>query len=104
MPIVNLLQTEAMKNIAHQSGPYKDQKINLTNIVEVMKPAYDDYCARMPGANCHIGCDRRLNFHHNDIDYFLTLQSFPFNEHVVYCAQDEHCLYFAQGKWQLIHF
>ena len=98
VPILKLFQTEAMKNIVHASGPYKDQKINLANIEGVVVPAYNDYCAKMPGTNCHVGCDRQLNLHHNGHDYYLTLTSFPFNEHAVYCTEDEFCLYFADGK------
>ena len=38
VPILKLFETEAMMNIAHSSGPYKDQKINITNIAEVVVP------------------------------------------------------------------
>ena len=95
---MKLLETKAMANIVHSSGPYKDQRLNLTNIAEVLEPAYSDYCAQMPGANCHLGCDKLLELQHENVKYFLTLQNFPFNERAVYCADDYYCLYFANGK------
>ena len=91
-----------MANIVHSSGPYKGQRLNLTNIAEVLEPAYSDYCAQMPGANCHLGCDKLVYLRHNDDGYFLTLQNFPFNERAVYCAEDYTCLYFANGKLQVM--
>ena len=100
IPILKLLETEAMMNIAHSSGPYKDQKINVTNIAKVMVPAYNNYCAQMPGTNCHLGCDRLLNLQHSGRLHTLALQSFPFNEHAVYCADDDFCLYFAKGNYK----
>ena len=100
VPILKLLETKAMMNIAHSSGPYKDQKINLTNIEEVLVPAYNDYCANMPGANCHLGCDQYvyLRLPTSNNSWFLTLQHFPFNGRAVYCGENYTCLYFAQGK------
>ena len=85
-------------NIAHQSGPYKDQKINLTNIAEALVPAYNNYCAQMPGTNCHLGCDKLLYLRHENVDHLLILQNIPFNERAVYCTEDKTCLYFANGK------
>ena len=85
-------------NIVHQSGPYKDQKLNLTNIAEVLVPAYNDYCAQMPGTNCHLGCDELLYLRHENVDHLLILQNIPFNELAVYCTEDKTCLYFANGK------
>ena len=98
MPIVNLLETKAMMNIAHPSGPYKDQRLNLTNIKEVLVPAYNDYCAQMPGANCNVGCDKKLWLYHENVKYLLILQDFPYNTRAVYCTADFQCLYFAYGK------
>ena len=87
-------------NIAHPSGPYKDQRLNLTNVAEVLKSAYSDYCSQMSGANCNVGCKKLLWLHHENVKYLLALQKFPYNTRAVYCTEDSsvHCLYFANGK------
>ena len=54
----------------------------------------------MPGANCHLGCDRLLTLQHDGSIHTLSLQAFPFNEHAVYCADDDFCLYFANGNYK----
>lgn len=99
-PIVSLFQTNAVRKMTHPTGPYKDERINVTNLVNVVIPAYNDYCSQMPGTNCHIGCPVGVALKNNGELYVLVLQSFPYNEHVVYCSDTSSniCLHFSKGK------
>ena len=101
-PIVNLFQTEAVRGLTHKSGPYQGEKMNVTNLKEVMYPAYNEYCSQMRGVNCHLGCPVKINLTTFDSDGIkqnaFRLQNYPSNERVVYCDQDDDCLFFAKGE------
>ena len=100
-PIVNLFQTEAVRGLTHQSGPYEGEKVNVTNLKEVLYPAYTEYCSQMSGVNCHIGCSKDIVLTTFETKQHFVLQPFPSNERVVYCSdidQDEECFYFASGE------
>ena len=105
-PIINLFETEAVRDLVHQSGPYEGDKINVTKLKEVLYPAYSDYCSQMSGVNCHLGCPKLIFLTIIDsgqiIDHnTFQLQDFAYNEHVIYCHDindAQECLFFSNGE------
>ena len=103
-PIVNLLYTEAARNLTHRFTPLVGERINISNVInEVLKPAYDKYCAQMSGTKCHLGCPNRITLLFNQSLYQLDLELFQYNERVVYLTKDLQkterlYMYFSEGK------
>ena len=103
-PIVSLLKTEAAGNLTHRFTPLVGERINISNVInQVLKPAYDKYCAQMSGTKCHLGCPNRITLLFNQTLYQLDQEPFQYNERVVYMTKghqktEKLYMYFSEGE------
>jgi hypothetical protein len=86
-PLYNILLTKKVKSLKHEAGSrYANQTIEISNILENLRPLYSEYCNEIYGAKCDIGCPAAITLFYEDKQYPFKLEKFQHNGRALYTA------------------